>query len=210
MVTIGPRSMSDNDQLTWHHMSLIVLISGMERGPNSRTTATDPCLCPPPLPEDWLDLTDRRRSAHTCHKRCSAGEKMQCPFCGSPHTQAYPAAYSSGTSQMQVRHDALPGLGGVSYGSVQTNLAQHCAPPRPPSPVAFVLAYAFAGFVLYDTFVVSKHVAWKQLPIAGGALLVGWVLWRAWRAAARLYSADKQRWIASFYCHGCGQSHVIA
>lgn len=135
---------------------------------------------------------------------------MQCPFCGSPHLQAYPAAYSSGTSQVQIHHDGVAGPGGMSQGLVQSNLAQHCAPPRPPSPVAFVLAYAFGGFVLYDTFIASRQVAWKQLPIAAGALLVGWVLWRTWRAAARLYTADKLRWSASWYCHGCGQSHSTA
>lgn len=124
--------------------------------------------------------------------------------------QAYPAVYGSGTTNMLVQHEAFGGPSGVSQGSVQSNLAQLCAPPRPPTPVPFLLAYALAAFVLYDMFIASRHIPWKQLPFAVGALFVGWLFWRSWRSAARLYSQDKQRWVMSRYCYGCGQSYLVS
>lgn len=133
-------------------------------------------------------------------------QQPACPSCGSHHIQSYPVIYDSGTSQVVVRHyGSQPG---TSLATSQSDLAQHCAPPRPPSPLGFVAAYAFSGWAFYDTFFVSKPIPWKQVPIAAGALLVGWILWRAWRGQSRQYMQDKQRWATSWFCHGCGQSHL--
>lgn len=69
MVTIGPRSMSDNGQLTWHHMSLIEVILSMARGHNYRTTAHDRHTRLSSSPEGEDGLLDGQCSAHTCHMR---------------------------------------------------------------------------------------------------------------------------------------------
>lgn len=130
---------------------------------------------------------------------------MKCPFCGGPHIQAFSAIYSAGTHRGHTR-EAGTGALMESYG--QSDLAYRCSPPKPPTPLPFLAAYAFGSLVLYLAFTWGPTVAWKDVPLGLGGLAVGWVLWRFWRAAARIYSADKQRWAASWFCHSCGQGHV--
>lgn len=128
------------------------------------------------------------------------------PLLRQPHIQSYQVIYDSGTVQTEVTHH---GYAGGSRGTSQSTLARHCAPPRAPSPMGFVCAYAFGAWGLYHCFFGSWHVHWSELPIPLGALAVGYVLWRMWRFMAREYTADKRRWADTWYCHGCGQSHVV-
>lgn len=152
---------------------------------------------------------------------------MQCPRCGSPHIQPMAVVHADGTQHFQAEHIAFTSNGqfaqGSSHGSQATLLAQHCAPPSPPSPVPFVVSLALGCAVIYhastscDVFQRSCRLDmsvvamlahnWKEALAGLGLVAVGWLLMKAWHVQAKDYSAAKDQWRKTWFCHGCGQSH---
>ena len=151
---------------------------------------------------------------------------MQCPSCGSTHIQPMAVVHSGGTQQFHATHTAVTSDGqfvqGISQGSLSTALAQHCAPPAPPSPLRFIGAYGIGGIIIYMSMTVCPLLArecvyvglaglsynWKQAAVGLGLIVLGWLLMKGWRTQARVYSAAKRQWQSTWFCHGCGQSHV--
>jgi hypothetical protein len=153
---------------------------------------------------------------------------MQCPSCGSTHIQPLAVVHADGTRHFHANHTAVSSDGqfvqGSSQGSQATMLAQHCAPPAPPSPMPFIGAYGVGGVVIYASMTVCPLLArecvfvgiaalrhnWKQVAVGFGLIAVGWLLMKAWRAQAKAYSAAKRQWQITWFCHGCGQRHLRA
>ncbi len=77
---------------------------------------------------------------------------MQCPNCGSANIQPMAVVHTAGTQHVHATHTAVTSDGqfvqGSSQGSQATVLAQHCAPPAPPSPLPFVIAYGLGSAVV--------------------------------------------------------------
>lgn len=151
---------------------------------------------------------------------------MQCPSCGSTHIQPMAVVHAGGTQHFHATHAAVTSDGqfvqGSSQGSQSTALAQHCAPPAPPSPLPFIGAYGIGGIIIYMSMTVCPLLArecvyvglaglrynWKQAAVGLGLIALGWLLMKGWRTQARVYSAAKRQWQSTWFCHGCGQSHV--
>ena len=78
---------------------------------------------------------------------------MQCPNCSSTNIQPMAVVHAGGTQHFHATHTAVTSDGqfvqGSSQGSQATVLAQHCAPPAPPSPLPFVIAYGLGSAVIY-------------------------------------------------------------
>ena len=103
-----------------------------------------------------------------------------------------------------------------------TALAQHCAPPAPPSPMPFVIAYGIGAVLIYMAMTVCPLLArecgyvgmsalrhnWKQAAGGLGVIAVGWLLMKAWYQQAQVYNAAKRQWQNTWFCHACGRSHV--
>lgn len=153
--------------------------------------------------------------------------QLRCPCCGSTQVQPHAVVYADGTQRVRLDHAGT--VGGefaqvTSYGTQTTALAQHCAPPAPPSPMPFVIAYSIAGIVIYramtacDVFergcrlgmsVLAMLVYnWKQAAVGLGIIAVGWLLMKAWHQQAQAYNATKRQWQNTWFCHACGRSHV--
>lgn len=149
---------------------------------------------------------------------------MQCPRCGGSHIQPMAVVHADGTQQFQTVHTAFTSDGqfvqGHSQGSQATLLAQHCAPPAPPSPMPFVIAYGMGGLITYLSMTVCStrtnecrylglaQTDWKW-TLGGLAIIgLGWLLMKGWYAEAQSYGAEKRRWQNTWFCHGCGQSHL--
>lgn len=150
---------------------------------------------------------------------------MQCPNCGSTHIQPHTVVHTSGTQHFHATHTAVTSDGklmqGRSQGSQATLLAQHCAPPAPPSPMPFIVAYGVGGIFIYMSLTVCPLLArecvfvgwaalrynWKQAAVGLGIIAVGWLLMKGWHAQTKAYSAAKRQWQSTWFCHGCGQSH---
>ena len=134
-----------------------------------------------------------------------------CPFCGSSNVQLHAVVHADGTQHMQITHSGVVNgrfAQGVSHGTQFSALAQHCAPPAPPSPMPFVTAYGLGGFTCWQALTNFSGIEWKWV-LGGVALLaVGWILTKAWHHDAKEYMAAKQRWQTTLFCHGCGGSHV--
>lgn len=148
---------------------------------------------------------------------------MQCPFCGSAQIQSHPVVYAAGSQSVQLNHvGTVDGqlVQGFSHGTQRTALAQRCAPPAPPSPMPFVVAYGMGGLIMYLSFetcsLVSQQCAFRGLATVdwkwtlGGLAVVGvgWLLMKSWYQETKVYSAAKQCWQNTWFCHGCGQSHT--
>ncbi len=151
---------------------------------------------------------------------------MQCPICGSTHIQPMSVVHADGTQHFRATHTAVTSGGqfvqGSSQGSQSTVLAQHCAPPAPPSPMPFVGAYGIGGIVIYMSMTVCPFLArecvyvgmaglrhnWKQATVGLGLLALGWLLMRGWHAQAKAYSAAKRQWQNTWFCHGCGHQYL--
>lgn len=150
---------------------------------------------------------------------------MQCPSCGSTHIQPMAVVHTGGTQQFHATHTAVTSDGqivqGSSQGSQSTALAQHCAPPAPPSPLPFIAAYGIGGIVIYMSMTVCPLLArecvyvglaglrynWKQAAVGVGLIALGWLLMKGWRTQAKVYSAAKRQWQSTWFCHRCGQAH---
>ena len=119
---------------------------------------------------------------------------MQCPSCGSTHIQPMAVVHAGGTQQFYATHTAVTSDGqfvqGSSQGSQSTALAQHCAPPAPPSPLPFIGAYGIGGIIIYMSMTVCPLLArecvyvgmaglrynWKQAAVGLGLIALGWLL----------------------------------
>ena len=150
---------------------------------------------------------------------------MQCPSCGSTHIQPMAVVHAGGTQQFHATHTAVTSDGqfvqGCSEGSQSTALAQHCAPPAPPSPLPFIGAYGIGGIIIYMSMTVCPLLArecvyvglaglrynWKQAAVGVGLIALGWLLMKGWHAQAKAYSAAKRQWQSTWFCHTCGQAH---
>ena len=150
---------------------------------------------------------------------------MQCPSCGSTHIQPMAVVHAGGTQQFHATHTAVTSDGqlvqGSSQGSQSTALAQHCAPPAPPSPLPFIGAYGIGGIIIYMSMTVCPLLArecvyvgmaglrynWKQAAVGLGLIVLGWLLMKGWRTQAKAYSAAKRRWQRTWFCHACSQAH---
>lgn len=126
---------------------------------------------------------------------------MQCPNCGSGNIQKLSVVHANGT-----QHIAARSGNDYIHGTNQTALAQNCAPPSPPSPLYFIGAYAFGGYVAYHTVMVRWR--WSDFALGLAALAVGWLLMKIFLSLAKEYSEHKQIWQKSWLCHACGQTHV--
>lgn len=151
---------------------------------------------------------------------------MQCPSCGSTHIQPMAVVYAGGTQHFHATHTAVTSDGqivqGSSQGSQSTVLAQHCAPPAPPSPLPFIAAHGIGGIVIYMSMTVCPLLArecvyvglaglrynWKQAAVGVGLIALGWLLMKGWRTQAKVYSAAKRQWQSTWFCHTCGQAHL--
>ena len=150
---------------------------------------------------------------------------MQCPTCGSTNIQPMAVVHTAGTQHVHATLAAVTSDGqfvqGSSQGTQSTALAQHCAPPAPPSPSPFLGAYGIGGIVIYMSMTVCPLLAhecvyvgmaglrynWKQAAIGLGIIALGWLLMKGWHAQAKAYSAAKRQWQSSWFCHACGQAH---
>ena len=151
---------------------------------------------------------------------------MQCPSCGSTHIQPMAVVHAGGTQHFHATHTAVTSDGqfvqGSSQGSQSTVLAQHCAPPAPPSPMPFVIAYGIGAVLIYMAMTVCPLLArecgyvgmsalrhnWKQAAGGLGVIAVGWLLMKAWYQQAQAYNAAKRQWQNTWFCYACGRSHV--
>ena len=153
---------------------------------------------------------------------------MQCPNCSSTNIQPMAVVHAGGTQHFHATHTAVTSDGqfvqGSSQGSQATVLAQHCAPPAPPSPLPFVIAYGLGSAVIYhaatvcDLFERGCRVGmsvlallaynWKQAGVGLGLIALGWLLMKGWHAQAKVYSAAKRQWQNTWFCHTCGQAHL--
>lgn len=150
---------------------------------------------------------------------------MQCPSCGGTHIQPMAVVHAGGTQHFHATHMAVTSDGqfvqGSSQGSQSTALAQHCAPPAPPSPLPFIGAYGIGGIIIYMSMTVCPLLArecvyvgmaglrynWKQAAVGIGVIALGWLLMKGWHAQAKAYSAAKRQWQSTWFCHTCGQAH---
>ena len=151
--------------------------------------------------------------------------QLQCPSCGSTQVQPHAVVHADGTQRIRLDHAGT--VGGefaqvTSYGTQTTALAQHCAPPAPPSPMPFVIAYGIGGVLIYMAMTVCPLLArecvyvgtaalrhnWKQATVGLGVIAVGWLLMKAWYLQAQAYNAAKRQWQNTWFCHACGRSHV--
>ena len=152
---------------------------------------------------------------------------MQCPTCGSTNIQPMAVVHAAGTQHFHATHTAVTSDGqfvqGSSQGSQATVLAQHCAPPSPPSPLPFVIAYGLGCAVVYhaatvcDLFERGCRVGmsamallvynWQQAAVGLGLIALGWLLMKGWHVQAKAYSAAKRQWQSTWFCHACGQVH---
>lgn len=150
---------------------------------------------------------------------------MQCPSCGGTHIQPMAVVHAGGTQQFHATHTAVTSDGQFVQGSIQgsqsTALAQHCAPPAPPSPLPFIGAYGIGGIIIYMSMTVCPLLArecvyvglaglrynWKQAAVGIGVIALGWLLMKGWHAQAKAYSAAKRQWQSTWFCHTCAQAH---
>lgn len=152
---------------------------------------------------------------------------MQCPSCGSNHIQPMAVVHADGTQQFHATHSAVGSDGqfiqGSSRGVQFTALAQHCAPPAPPSPLPFVISFGLGCATVYhaatvcDIFERGCRIGmsilalliynWKQAAIGAGLIALGWLLMKGWHAEAKAYTAAKHEWQNTWFCHTCGQAH---
>lgn len=150
---------------------------------------------------------------------------LQCPFCGTTDVQPHAVIYADGTQRIQLNHvGAVDGqfMHASSSGTQMTALAQHCAPPAPPSPMPFIATYGIGGVVLYLSMTVCPLLSrecvfvgavalrhyWKQAFVGLTILAVGWLLMKSWYSQTRTYSVAKRRWQNTWFCHACGRSHL--
>ena len=151
---------------------------------------------------------------------------MLCPSCGSTHIQPMAVVHAGGTQHFHATHSAITSDGqfvqSSSQGSQSTALAQHCAPPAPPSPLPFIGAYGIGGTIIYMSMTVCQLLArecvyvgmaglrynWKQAAVGLGLIALGWLLMKGWRIQAKVYSAAKRQWQSTWFCHTCGQAHL--
>lgn len=137
---------------------------------------------------------------------------MHCPFCGSTQVQLHSVVCADGTKHIHLRHmGSVDGrfMQGSSYGTQYTALAQNCAAPAPPSPMPFMVALGFGGLVIYWGAIEHfPYINWKWF--LGGLAVIGvaWFLLKSWITEAKEYGAAKKRWQRTFFCYGCGQSHM--
>jgi hypothetical protein len=129
---------------------------------------------------------------------------MQCPSCGSTHIQPMAVVHAGGTQQFHATHTAVTSDGqfvqGSSQGSQSTALAQHCAPPAPPSPMPFIIALGLGGAIVYHahgvrpfergcrvgmSFLALLIYNWKQAAVGIGLIALGWLLMKGWHAQAK-------------------------
>ena len=152
---------------------------------------------------------------------------MQCPSCGSTHIQPMAVVHAGGTQEFHATHTAVTSDGqfvqGSSQGAQSTVLAQHCAPPAPPSPMPFIIAFGLGGATVYHaatvcdlfergcrvgmSFLALLIYNWKQAAVGIGVIALGWLLRKGWYAQAKAYSAAKRQWQRTWFCHTCGQAH---
>jgi hypothetical protein len=138
--------------------------------------------------------------------------QLLCPFCGSSHVQLHPVVHAAGTQHMHLNHSGVVDgrfMQGASHGTQYSALAQHCAPPAPPSPMPFLIAYGLGGMLSYQAFTNYGGIQWKWVFSGALVVAIGWGLMKAWHHAANEYGLEKQRWQNTRFCHGCGQSHML-
>jgi hypothetical protein len=103
---------------------------------------------------------------------------MQCPSCGSTHIQPMAVVHAGGTQQFHATHTAVTSDGqfvqGSSQGSQSTALAQHCAPPAPPSPLPFIGAYGMGGIIIYMSMTVCDLLARECVYVGMAGLRYNW------------------------------------
>jgi hypothetical protein len=132
---------------------------------------------------------------------------MQCPFCGSTHVQSYQVVRSQGTMRVEAEHVGLNGpYAARSEGLVFSELARHCAPPAPPSPMGFIIATPLGAYVTYQSLRGFGFVYWPGVYIGAGIVGLGWVLFVGYRTAANYFRDTKRLWLRSYLCLTCGQT----
>lgn len=152
---------------------------------------------------------------------------MTCPICGSASIQPFAVIHENGTQHFNATHTAMTSDGhfvqGTSHGTQATILAQRCAPPVPPSPMPFIGAYGIGAFLVYTALTVcpvwlnkcvyvglsALRYTWKEAAVGLCIVGLGWFLMKGWHALAKEYNVAKRRWQNTWFCHSCGQSHVV-
>ena len=103
---------------------------------------------------------------------------MQCPNCGSTNIQPMAVVHAAGTQHVHATHTAITSDGqfvqGSSQGTQSTVLAQHCAPPAPPSPLPFLGAYGIGGIVIYMSMTVCPLLAHECVYVGMAGLRYNW------------------------------------
>lgn len=152
---------------------------------------------------------------------------MECPFCQSSNIQLHSVIHAAGTHRTHTEHHAVVNgqfVQGSSQGTQVSDLARHCAPPAPISPMPFVIAYGVGGMVTYGAATtcnvfesgcrvgmsVLAHLlySWKQALVGLGIIGLGWLLMKGWHLQAKNNSIAKAEWRNTWFCHACGQSHL--
>jgi hypothetical protein len=140
-------------------------------------------------------MPELRQHAHPADGRCACGRHA-----------AVPRNAHGGHLRWAVRSRQQPGL-------QSTALAQHCAPPAPPSPLPFIMR----GLVerRSSRYMSMTARCWHvrvcpfggpdlQLEASGsrlGVIALGWLLMKGWRTQAKAYSAAKRQWQRTWFCH---------
>jgi hypothetical protein len=171
--------MSDMSAGLWQHMSLIV--DGNK-------------LC---VMRNWFD------------RRIDFGRflVMQCPFCGSTHLQRYSVVRAQGTVRVEAEHIGVNGpFVARSEGIAYTDAARNCAPPAPPTPLPFLIAFLFGGFAIHEYAFAHSYIVWQGVWLGIGILGVGWLLFLGYRHSARQFRRAKAEWLRTWLCFSCGGS----
>lgn len=137
---------------------------------------------------------------------------MECPFCSSTDIQSHAVVRAEGTHHISISHSGSVGgqsAHGYSHGTQYSDLARQCAPPSPPTPLPFVIAFGFSGAIIYGAaFKEFPHIYWQATFTGLAGMVVGWLLFKFFRVQNKEYVANKMHWLKSWFCHGCGQSHT--
>jgi hypothetical protein len=123
--------------------------------------------------------------------RCNGDEgqaaSMACPSCAGTRIQSHPDFFAADKQDK----DARP-----------------CVAPTAPSPMPFLGAYAGGAGIVYLAMDDVQAQSWSTALIGVGIIAVGLFLMMAWITDARAHVKERQRWRNTWFCHGCGQSHL--
>lgn len=140
---------------------------------------------------------------------------IQCPRCGSDHTQAIRAVIQSGTTYstgsvvgVGLSTDGAGTFTGTSAGTSQTALAARFSQPKKPKKLEMI-----AGGVLA---LAATPWLFSKSPLM--AISLGLLAWWAWEVRAYMkrnkrYQEDYPTWKKmydhGFYCHSCTNAFPV-